>query len=184
MAVEKPDAWVVSTEAKDNVATGPDKEGVASHRELLKLCLGNVEVIKGTSILLRTVDSLKLVAVKVEGMAACIHIVDDNLDDLTLLQHKGVRIITVDLRIGGESTRGHDTIERRNLGLSISDIIEECVVGTVLLVFHHDVQGDSAVGLSKDFHAIMRHKGYVVKRLELGEGSGSRHLLVLVVCQP
>lgn len=126
VAVKEPYSRVVGSEAQDNVAVGPDKEGVAAHWNLRDgLIVGKVASRFGGPY-----NSLEGVAVKVEGVFAGIIVVQDDFDSLSLLENKGIGVVAIDHGIGGEIRRSKGCVERRNLWRNVRHIVEE---GTALI---------------------------------------------------
>lgn len=165
--MEEAHTRVISLEAHDNVAIGPDDEGVSSHGHTRVVALRDTLVLKSTSLLFRAVNSLEGVAVKMEGVAARIKVVDDNLDNLTLLQDKGMGELAVDGSIVGEVAGGHGSVQGGNLGLGVSDIVEEGIVLSVAEVVHDDIELDDLVRLGQQLHLVIWHKRHIVKGVEL-----------------
>lgn len=158
---------VISLEAHDNVAIGPDDEGISSHRHARIVTLREILVLKGTSLLFRAVNGLEGVAVKMEGVAARIKVVDDNLDNLALFQDKGMGELAVDGSVVGEVAGGHGSVQGGNLGLGVSDVVEESIVLSVAKVVHNDIELDDLVRLGQQLHLVIWHKCHIVKGVEL-----------------
>lgn len=158
---------VISLEAHDNVAIGPDDEGVSSHGHTGVVALGEILVLKSTSLLLRAVNGLEGVAVKMEGVAARIKVVDDNLDNFALLQDKGMGELAVDGRVVGEVAGGHGSVQGGNLGLGVSNVVEEGIVLSIAKVVHDDIELDDLVRLGQQLHLVIWHKRHIVKGVEL-----------------
>lgn len=83
-------------------------------------------------------------AVEMERMASRIKIVDDNLHDLVLLQHKRVGIVAVHLGDVGIIARRQGRVETWHLGGRVSDVVEESAAENV-----SQVQGEGRVSIDR-----------------------------------
>lgn len=175
---------VISLEAHDNVAIGPDDEGISSHGHARVVALRETLVLKSTSFLFRAVNGLEGVAVKMEGVAARVEVVDDNLDNLALLQDKGMGELAVDGSVVGEVTGGHGSVQGGNFGLGVSDVVEEGIVLSVAKVVHDDIELDDLIRLWQQLHLVIWHKPHVVKGVELVDKGRLRKSGLGVVGQP
>lgn len=61
-------------------------------------------------------------------MSSRVQVVDDDLDDLVLLQDEAVRVLAVDLRVGGEVSCAENGVQCRDLGVLVGDVVEEGAV--------------------------------------------------------
>lgn len=176
--------WVISLESQDYVALGVENQGVTSHGCLGETLFLDVEIRKETSLLIRAVDSLEGVAVKMERVTSGVEVVDDDLDNLILPENHGVGIGAVDGRVSGVLAGGEDAVERGDLGVDVGDVVEPGVVGTVAEVVHHDVQSVGLVRLWEKRHFVVWDEGHVVKGVEGVDGCSGRKGLGLVVDEP
>ena len=95
VTVKQPDAWIVSAEAKYYIAIRIDQDGISSHGSLWELDAAGVR-----SLMLRgSLDHLKVVAVKMEGMLSRIVVVQYNLNHLAFVEHKRIAIDAINFRV-------------------------------------------------------------------------------------
>lgn len=154
---------VVGAEAQHQVPVGPHDDGVAAHGHARKrLVRVGALVVVGARLLGRAVDGLEVVAVEVEGVAARVEVVEDNLHHLVLFQYKGVREVAVDGRVHDLVAGGEGRVERGHLGVDVGDVVEEGVVGAVAEVVHDDVEVDDAVWLGEELHFVVGLERHVV----------------------
>ena len=92
VAVKEPDAWVIGAEAQDDVAVGPDHEGVATHGNGGEGLVADVV----TCIVGGAGNGLEVVPMQVEGVLACVLVVEDDVDDVAFGEDEGVSVGTVD----------------------------------------------------------------------------------------
>lgn len=182
--MEKDVTRVVGLEAHDNVAVGPDDEGVSSHGNGLVVALGEGLVFKSTGFFLRAVDGLEGVAVEMERVATGVEVVDDNLHNLALLEDKWMGVLAVDGGVVCEVAGGEGGVQGGDLGMGVGDVVEEGVVLAVLEVVHDDVELDDLVWLGEQLHLVVGHKVHVVKGGELVNEGGLGEGGLGVVRQP
>ena len=83
VAVEEPDAWIISLEAHNKVARRPDHERISAHRDRRE---GSVVArVICAPVIISSHDYLEIVAVKMERMLSSIRIVEYDLNNLILL---------------------------------------------------------------------------------------------------
>lgn len=133
MAVEEPDARVVSAEADHEIAHRLDYEGVTAHRyrgdNITGLGPRPVEV---QCIVVASRDDLEGVSVQVERMFAAVVVVKDELDNTSVRKDEGVGEFSVDGWVcyvfcgsrEGSKNCWHDWSH-------VGYIIEECIVGAI-----------------------------------------------------
>lgn len=184
VAVEEPDTGVVGLESQNHVTIGPDDERIATHGLLGVGFDADALVLKGAGLLLGAVDGLEVVTVEMEGVAARVEVVEDNLDNLVLFEDKRVCVLTVDGRVDGVVTGREHAVEGGHLGLGVGDVVEEGIVFAVAEVVHDDVELDLVVRLGEQVHLVVGLEGHVVERVELGDGGGCGLVLFLVVGEP
>ena len=126
VAMEEPDAWVVGDEAEDHVAVGSHEHGVAAHGHGREF--GVVLWVVHSGLFLRAVDYLEVVTVKMEGMLAWIHIVQNNLDNFVLLEHLRMCIVAVNIGVCRQVSRAEHGVEGRYDWSYVGNVAEE---GTV-----------------------------------------------------
>lgn len=116
---------VIRPETQHNVALRVQHKSVPPHGDLGEVCLRDVRVRKGAGILLGPPDGLEGMSVQMERVLARVGIVDDDLDNLALLEHEGVRPLTVDLHVGGEIPATEGRVEGGDLRGRVGDVVEK-----------------------------------------------------------
>lgn len=129
-------------------------------------------------------NGLERVAVKMDGMAARVEVVDDNLDDFALLQDKGAGELSVDGGVVCEIARGEGRVEGGHLGLSVGDVVEEGIVLSVAEIVHDDVELHDLVWLRQQLHLVVWYKVHVIKGVEFIDDGSCGEVGLGVVCQP
>lgn len=80
--------WVVGTEAQNDVAVRIQDESVTTHGGRRVVGRRDVRVLERAGFFLRAIERLEVMAVQVEGVAARVEVVDDDLHDLAPLKHE------------------------------------------------------------------------------------------------
>lgn len=135
VAVEEPDAWIVCHEPQDHEAQWIDHRGVSAHRDRGKIRVRDVGVGEEAGVFLGAIHGLEVVPVQVEGVFACVVVVDDDLDDLPLGEHKRVRIGAVHGYVCSQLAGAEGCVQGRYFGGFVGDVVEE---GTVTGVCQSD----------------------------------------------
>jgi len=63
-----------------------------------------------------------------EGMLVRIEVVEHDLNNVKALEDEGVCVVAVDLRRGGCRARSNGGVERGNVGLDVTYIVDKCAV--------------------------------------------------------
>lgn len=166
--------WIVCPKSQHDIATWIQNERIPPHRRVWEICLRDIGVGKVTRVLLRSPDSLESMAVQMERVLARIVIVHDNLDNLALLEDKGVRPRAVHFGIGGVAATAEDRVQRRDFWFHVGDVAKEGVVGAVCEIVHDDGQADLLVRVGVEGLVVKGNEGPVVEFVEyvvLNDGS-------------
>ena len=123
VAVEEPDARIVSFESEDEVALRVDGEGISPHGRLWEG--SRIGRIVGTGIGLGACHGLESVAVEMEGVLAWVVAVEDEFDDVVLLEDECFGAAAIDGDVVCGVTGGHDGVKGRNLRTDIGGVVEE-----------------------------------------------------------
>lgn len=101
---------IVGFESHNEIAVRPHHERISAHW----LCREDrlVETAVKAAIWLCPPDCLEFVSVQMEWMLAGIVIVEDDLDDVSLIQDERVGVVAVHLRISCLGTSIHDAVQR------------------------------------------------------------------------
>lgn len=144
MAMEEPDTRVVSLESKNKISIRSNKNSIASHWDSGKGdIVGIVAFIVG-----RTSDDLEVMSVQMERMLSGIKIVEHNVDDLILFKDKGVRIHSVNSRLGRVCAGGEGCKEGGYFWMHVGYSIEEStVIGKLFDAFQTNVKRTSSLRL-------------------------------------
>lgn len=119
--MEEPDTRIVSLEAKDKVSFTPNEDSVAAHWNG-----GKCDIVGKIALtVVRASDDLEVMSVQMERMLPGIEIVKHNVDNLVLLQHEGMRIYAINLRLRCVCAGGEDCKESGYFGSHVGNSIEE-----------------------------------------------------------
>lgn len=129
-------------------------------------------------------NGLESVAVEMDGMAARVEVVDDNLDDFTPLEDKGAGVLSVDGDVVCEVACGEGCVESGHFGMSVGDVVEEGIVLSIAEVVHDDVELDDLVRLRQQLHSIIWYEVHVIKGVEFINERGFGEVGFGVVRQP
>ena len=103
-----PDARIVSLEPHHKVSLRICHECISTHRHGREL--GVVVRIIEASVRFGPPDYLEVMSMQVEGVLACIVIVEYNLDDLALFKDEGVGVAAIKCRIRSSVASGESGI--------------------------------------------------------------------------
>lgn len=117
--------WVIGLEAQNDVPVGIEDEGVSPHRDGWEVGGRDVGLLERAGFLLGPPEDLEVVPVEVEGVAARVDVVDDDVDDLVLLEDEGVGVLAVHSGVGGEVARAQGCVEGRDLCRRVCYVVEE-----------------------------------------------------------
>jgi hypothetical protein len=123
-----PDSRIVCPESHYEISLRVRHEGVSAHRDGGEF--GMVVRIEEAGIWLGSPDDLEVMTMQVERVLACIIIVEDNLDNLTMFKDEGVGIPSVDCSIRCSLASGKDGIQCWNLWCNVCYVVEEGTVTT------------------------------------------------------
>ena len=116
---------VIGSEAQDDVSHRPDHEGVPSHGHGGERLLSHIlaRILSGAS------SGLESVAMEMEGMFACVIVVEDDFYNVVVLQDVGVGVDAVDGGVIGKVAGGKSGVECRDFRADVSYVVEECARG-------------------------------------------------------
>ena len=120
VAVEKPDARVIRPESQDEIAIWSSHDSIAAHWDLGEGLIVDI----GASFFRRADDGLESVTVEMKWMFAGIKIIENDFDNLTLLEYKGVGGRTINIGVHGRLAGAESSVESWDLGTYIGYIIE------------------------------------------------------------
>jgi len=83
---------IISTKAQHDVPIRIQHKRIPAHGYLWVIALANADVFERPRFFLGSVQRLEMVAVQVERVTARVEIVHDDLHDLSLFQHEGIRV--------------------------------------------------------------------------------------------
>lgn len=118
---------IVGAEAQDDVPHGSDHEGVSAHGHGWEGFVADVVA----AVVVAAGDGLEGVTVEVEGVSACVVVVDDDVDDVVFLQDEGVGVGAVDVGVGCRLAGCEGCVEGGDLGGDVGDVVEEGVFCTI-----------------------------------------------------
>ena len=132
VAVEKPHTRVVCYEADDVVTSWWEHHDVSSHWDGTEsgmiagikwqgvaVCV----VVEVLSVGRNSLDDLEVVPVQMERVRAPVVVVENDLDNIIVIEDERVRVVPVDLGIGGQIAGRQDGIDSRHFGRRVADVV-------------------------------------------------------------
>ena len=160
VAVKQPNARIIRSEPDDYVSVWRGKDDISTHREFGRIRRSTWMIVP--SIILAAVHDLEIVPVQMEWVLSRVVVVDNDLDDRHVGQDIGECVDSVHSWVGGKVTRAEGGVQRGDFRAHIGETAKEGVVGTIIEVVHHDVQGYAQVRIREQPFVVHRNQEKVV----------------------
>ena len=139
VAVKQPNARIIRPEPDDHVSVWRGQDDISTHRDIGRI-RSSIWIIV-TSIILAAVHDLEIVPVQMEWVLPRVVVVDNDLDDRHVGQDMGECVDSVHSWVSSKVTCAEGSVQGGDFRTHIGETAEESVVGTIVEVVHHDIQG-------------------------------------------